>query len=593
MRRWHPQTWAVCLLASWSVACSSGEDSSAEPVGPSAGNGDEADSDSGAPSSGGPDRVPRPRDDSSGGESAGGEGSSGPGGPSSNGGGGESSDGEGGENSDGEGGENVGGSTSGENIGGSSGDNGSAAGAGPSGGSTTGGGANGGSGGTSAGDPTIYPPGSPGCGLEQAAFCETFDAPSDGSTRAGELDGARFSAARMCNIGGPSSDGEAVAIGPARVPACRSGLPEQVFPPDDALICDGTEQIQSNHLLVLVAAQNYGQNSYRIRQPFDFAGRTGKVVFDAEGYNVGLLGWISLEVTEEPIPAPSFTLQENFENGSVPRNGVEIQFSHNCGGDKVGIGALLVYDDFAQTLLIENDGNCVDAAAGKLNHFEVELTAERIDVYATNASDDGLTFGERVLLAGADVALPFSRGYVHFTTHNHATLKYSDETVDAWPARWDNVGFDGPAVTDAFREYEAPDSLDTAPNGKVNVAYRLADEAEGPAQQIATDGVDLEGATSAQLALQNWALHFAGDTPPVDYALNYRVNGNAWAARRLTESELRMMADLPNAGTRSLVLDVDLADLVPGTNTFEFTTSNVSTGYPPVVLNIDLILQTR
>ena len=68
-----------------------------------------------------------------------------------------------------------------------------------------------------------------------------------------------------------------------------------------------------------------------------------------------------------------------------------------------------------------------------------------------------------------DVDLPFMRGYVHLTTHNHASLKYSNDTVDAWAARWDNVGFDGPAITSGWREYEALDSLSSANAGKVNV----------------------------------------------------------------------------------------------------------------------------
>src|SRR6185436_15605790 len=131
---------------------------------------------------------------------------------------------------------------------------------------------------------------------------------------------------------------EAVGIGAATVPACRGGLPGQVYPSGDAIVCDGNDAIQSSHLLVLVAAQNYGQNSYRIRQPFDFTDRTGTIVFDAEGHNVGLLGWISLEVTEDPTPAPSFTLQQNFENGAIPRNGIEIQLENICAGDNVGIG---------------------------------------------------------------------------------------------------------------------------------------------------------------------------------------------------------------------------------------------------------------
>jgi hypothetical protein len=111
--------------------------------------------------------------------------------------------------------------------------------------------------------------------------------------------------------------------------------------------------------------------------------------------------------------------------------------------------------------------------------------------------------------------------------------------------RWDNLGFDGPAIVGAFREYEALDSLTQTASGKTNVAYRVADVSQGPAQTIEIHGVDIEGVASAKLALQNWNLHFAGAEPPAYYALNYRVNGGAWKARTLTASELQMMADLP------------------------------------------------
>ncbi len=448
------------------------------------------------------------------------------------------------------------------------------------------------SGDTGSGGGKTYPPGPPGCGLDSAAFCDTFDAPAGATTRGGELDPQKWSAARMCNIGGPTNDDEAVAIGLATIGSCRSGLPDRVAVDQDTLVCDGNDQIQSNHLLVATAAQNYGQNSYRARQPFDFAGRTGTIVFDAEGYNIGNHGWISVEITELPTPAPSFTIQENYENGSIPQNGIEVQLYHNCGGGNVGVSDIIVYDDFGQTQVLTYGESCVPTVQGKLNHFEVRLSESHIEVWATPPSDDGLTFGEAVLIGSADVALPFSRGYVHFSTHNHATLKYSDEQMDAWVARWDNLGFDGPAIVGAFREYEALDSLTPTASGKTNVAYRLADAADGPAQTIEIHGVDVQGATGARIALQNWNLHFAGSTPPADYALNYRINGGAWQARTLTPSELQMMADLPNAGTRSLILDVAVQDLVAGTNHLELTTSNANMGYPPVALNIDLILET-
>lgn len=452
---------------------------------------------------------------------------------------------------------------------------------------TTGGGGDDGSGGGK-----LYPDGPPGCGLAAAAFCDAFDAPSGATSRSGELDPKKWSAARMCNIGGPTNEDEAVAIGLATVTDCRSGLPNRVPTNLDTLICDGNDHIQSSHLLVATAAQNYGQNSYRARQPFDFAGRTGTVVFDADGSNAGLLGWISLEITEHPTPAPSFTFEQNYENGSIPENAIEIQFVHNCGGNNVGVSNIIVYDDFAQASPFSLGTTCVPTEAGKLNHFEVRLSEQRIEVFATPPSTDGLSFGEPVLLGSADIALPFSRGYVHFTTHNHATLKYSNDTVDAWVVRWDNLGFDGPAIVGASREYEALDSLTQTSSGKTNVAYRLADVADGPAQTISIHDVDLQGVTGAKLALQNWNLHFAGSEPPADYALNYRLNGHAWKVRTLTASELQMMADLPNAGTRSLLLDVDVADLIAGTNLLQFTTTNANMGYPPVVLNIDLIVET-
>jgi hypothetical protein len=446
-----------------------------------------------------------------------------------------------------------------------------------------------------AGSSPNYQPGGPGCGFDHAAFCDTFDAPSRVGSRAGELDPSKWSAARMCDIGGPTSDDRAVAINAAKLPSCRSDLPTQVFPDQDAVICDPSDTVRSNHLMVVVAAQNYGQNSYRIRQPFDFADRTGTIVFDAEGANVGLYGWVSLEITEDPTPAPSFTIFQNLENGAVPQNGLEIQLALNCTGTCVGVSNMLEYDDFAQTIVYDGSQRnlSVPASAGRLNHFQVKLSTKHVDVYATPASNDGKAFGTPVLLGSADLKLGFSRGYVHLTTHNHATMKYSHDTVDAWIARWDNVGFDGPAIVGTYREYSVPDSLIATGSGMKNVAYRLADASKGPVQVLSFENVDLTSVTGARLALENWSYHAAGSPAPSTYALNYRLNGHGWHARPLTASELRMMTTLPNAGTRSVMVDVDVAELVPGKNTLELTTSNAAPEAVPVALNIDLILKTN
>jgi hypothetical protein len=447
-------------------------------------------------------------------------------------------------------------------------------------------------GGGPSGSPVPYEPGPPGCGLDAAAFCDPFDAPAPEAGRSRELDARRWSGGRMATPGLPSANGEAVGIGHATLPACRAGLPATVLTDRDTLICDGIDTIHSNHLLVATAAQNYGQNSYRIRQPFDFEGRTGKIVFDAQGYAVALQGWTSIAVTEEPTAAPSYLKQQNEENGALPNKALEIHFLTNCQMPEpaVGISYIIVFDDLRQTILEPENPHCVPTRNGALNRFEIALSRERVEVYATPVSEDGINYAPLELLAAADIDLPFSRGYVHINTHNHATLKYSDDTVDAWISRWDNVGFDGPVI-EGKRESEIPDSLVPGEPGRVSVGYIVADQSEGPRQRLRFSDVDTSGVKSARIAATAWFHLDWGD--PLQYALRYRLNGSAWKRYELSESQLRMIDELPASGTLALMLDVDPAELQNGDNTLELVTVDVPISYPPMVLNIDLALETE
>src|SRR5689334_18755724 len=156
----------------------------------------------------------------------------------------------------------------------------------------------------SAGDAAPPVTGAPGCGFATAAFCDTFDGRAAFRGRGGDLDARFWSAGRMA---GQLSTMRAMGIGMAVIPSCRPGVSNHVWPDDDTLVCNPSADVASNHLLVAVAAQNYGQNGYRIRQPFDFAGRTGKVVFDATVEPLGPLhGWVSFAVTEDPITMPGY-----------------------------------------------------------------------------------------------------------------------------------------------------------------------------------------------------------------------------------------------------------------------------------------------
>ncbi len=368
-------------------------------------------------------------------------------------------------------------------------------------------------------------------------------------------------------------------------------------------------------MLVVTAAQNYGQNSYRIRQPFDFAGRTGKVVFDAQGFIIGgLLGWISLEITEDPINAPCFSIGDpgtnNNEGSLVPRNAVEIQLQNQCGAysatPAVSVSMIDVLHDYRDTPLSPKAPPvCVATARDKLNHFEISISEKHIEVSATPFSEDGKTFASPQVLYSADVDLPFSRGWVQITTHNHATLKYSGpgsgfgapESLDSWTSRWDNVGFDGPVLSH-WREYEIPDSLTSGQNawnrmGPIkNVGYLVGDSQNPPKDTLHFKDVDVSNVTSARLSLSGWYLN-QSDKPLATYVLRYRLNGKGWHDRPFTDGELSLIGGTHTQGQLGQMLDVPVSDLVQGDNTLEFTTTNVPQSYPPIVANIDLVLTTR
>jgi hypothetical protein len=442
------------------------------------------------------------------------------------------------------------------------------------------------------------PPGDPGCGLSAAAFCDTFDAPSNLRGRAGELDPARYSASRGNPKTATPPSGVTVAAAPARVTDCHEGIPEQVFPSNDAFVCDPTESIHSRHALVAVGSQNYGQNSYRIRQPFDFTGRTGKISFDASAYSSDplLVGWMAISITEDPTPVPGFSLGpgNNFEGSAVPRNAIEVHFNQRCGEGQASLGIVDVIHDFHDTVVHQTDASpgppCLRARDAHLNHFEVELSKTHLSVYGSDDSEDGVTFPERQLLWEGDVSMPFERGYVQLSTHNHASRKYTDGRVLSVNTRWDNVGFDGPIVR-AAREYEIPDSQVPGQDAwdvsgpVMSVGYRVRAEGDAAVTSVRFQGVDPTGMTRARIGVSFWF-----NNPPREGVVLYRLNGGAWHERPFSDDEYWVLTNGFGQGALSEILDVPVQELRAGDNELSLATRAIDQGYPPAASAIDLIL---
>lgn len=481
-----------------------------------------------------------------------------------------------------------------------------------------------------------YTPKAGDCGFARPAFCDTFESSAQDGGSAGELDPVRWSVTRA----GPSEHAsldEAFAVGPSKLPACRAGQADRVLAPNDTLICDPIKSIGSRHLHTATAAQNYGLSSYRIRQPFDFSGRTGTIKFDVDLSNNGLGGWPALVISEAPSPAPSFDWEER---GSGPRHGVSIEFDGGwCNHPNTLEVALFSFRDYVQKgerASFDCDTPHVNTQRDSLNHVEVYLTRQHVEVWASDPSPDGQSFPELQKLYEADIDLPFEQGYVQLLVRNHATMKYW--VGSAWSVRWDNVGFDGP-VRSGVREYSArepfrvvkgldgclldgvcrwrgdviaqypgedkrcpPEASCKFDGESTMLGYVLPREDEAPVL-IEIPGVKLaSGEKRARLALAAtypWFDWSGVSKPPTAITLRYRLNGGSWHMRPISATEANAFMDFSpelggaghGAGLLNQIIDIDPSELREGDNSLELTTVGTWTGsYRAAIAKLELLL---
>jgi hypothetical protein len=358
-------------------------------------------------------------------------------------------------------------------------------------------------------------------------------------------------------------------------------------------------------------SQNYGVNSYRIRQPFDFADRTGKIVFDAELASNLLLGYISVVISDDPAPTANWDVNGR---GPNPRNGLIITFM----GANPFSSFVDVYEvrDYATV----NTHNFtvsppLPIQRGRLNHVEIRLSRTQLAVDVSGYSENGVDFPAAVDHGRLTFAspLPFTRAHVHLLSHNHATWKYSGEDygtphpLRSWNTYWDNIGFDGPRI-DTTREYEIPDS--NVPytfaeeyrdaNGQVitvqqpgrTIAYLIPNDPAQLSVPFTFQNVSLANATRARLVMtgyyQNWNFNLV---PQPTSRLIYKINNHPNHERAFTPGEIAMIEnEAGQGGAMNHAIDLPLNELVDGDNTFRFSTRDLASGYPNAVVNLDLLI---
>jgi hypothetical protein len=491
--------------------------------------------------------------------------------------------------------------SSGNNAGGT--DGGSSSGKGGSSGSASGsGGSSGGSGGTggssgasgsagSAGQEPIPPRAEPGsCGLEAPAFCDEFETPHPGG-RGGDLDEKEWMVARYGHITTQLFVREPVStLTDVVFPAVFCGEPfENIAIHQDFAFCDGVgaDGLLSRQLNEVYNDQgDFAFNSWRIRQPFDFADRDGTIVFDVDAkinpYNIGHGWWVEVFVTEDPAPMP---YHESPGVLSFARNGVGFAFQglNQCETDETLWSTELsrvfvthdhqIVHDYGGGDFQYDDYNtrCVRSQDQKLNRFKIVMSENAAEIWVSDF-DDATTLRRAARVENLD--LNFTRGYVHF---QHAQYNaYKDGMVTPVQTyRWDNVGFDGPTYP-LPRSYEVPDNDEPALEGPGTLyGYYLTDS---DWVTVPLEGVDLSNATKAIFSFNL----FTG----VGRTLQYRFNDGP-----------EHTFTVPQFGTpnshqlRGFSVDAPLGELVDGDNTVSFKMEAPQEYNQEIVGNMDLSVE--
>lgn len=426
----------------------------------------------------------------------------------------------------------------------------------------------------------IIPEPGPGCGLAEAAFCDTFaEGPTvnPANSREGGLSSVVWGVSQTTgnqNFGSSANDWAS-----AQTSTCgRTGM---VNPPDDVQVCDGQLVDTVNDGGTVTSLAMYP------KQPFDFAGRTGTIVFDVNDNSEGShSAWPELWVTDQPVPDPF--VHEG--NGNNPRNGFGIRFAgcvgpnNTCNGegapDTVTVDSAVTVDNyvlndsfFGGSLKVDDLGSVTESGPGQMNHFEVRVSQNQIDVYGTNAFSGTLNLAATPLVHIAtipNVNLSFTRGLIWLEDAHYNGDKFNNQRLHTFT--WSDVGFDGPALPRDLG-FDVPDndvpdnSTQAGPSvPAVDTGYWIPG---GSSRSFTVPGI-----TSAIIAAAtDGLLTFNYVTPSrTPITLTALVNGN-----RIT---------VPG-DSETMAVSVPLSDLRAGDNTVTF--AGAPSGMN--VMNISLILQ--
>lgn len=453
-------------------------------------------------------------------------------------------------------------------------------------------------------------PTSPGCQLlsapagTQPAFCETFDAPAGTGTRSGQLNGTLWGVSRL--LGSINSgQNQYFDVAATTIQLCGTSL--QVIDPNDVQICGGQ--------LVESVWDQTGVTSLAMypKQPFDISGgRTGTIAFDvSDDSNGNHSVWPEVWWTDQPVPVP-FVHESSLQ--SVPANGFGIRFAAVCEANSgAGCGArgfcpaiseavAVVTVDSAVVInnYVSNDSfdpvgsisvrpvDCVirSSGPGNMNHFELRVAQNEIDVYGTDA---GTTGPLKKIAIISNMTLSLTRGVVYLEDVHYNANK----GVNSGPPQgmhtftWDNLAFDGPTLPRdlAFDVADALTPVGSGYPGILNTGWPVSPNASAPLTLTVPGVYNIASAVDAILTFNFVDFNSANLFTPAPF-ISYRVNNGHPQLAPWPFGPCPVQNGLPACGVYTIAVPVPLSDVQTGTNTIQFTATDYA-----AVANVDLILR--
>jgi hypothetical protein len=374
-------------------------------------------------------------------------------------------------------------------------------------------------------------------------FCDTFDQPHPVTNRSGQLDGVVWGVSR--------ADGGGLAWKQPAIDNC-DGTRTLVSPPHDVIICNGQLRQATDDGGGVTVLAMYP------KQPFDWANRTGTVAFDITNDNSGSHGaWPEFWISDTPVPAP-FTHSHPCDFCSVPKHALGIRFAGNlgdCPGGWRADSAVVIrnyvvedrniFEGNTSGMRIQQTG-CASLSSGPngaLNHIELRISQNTIDVYASDAGSRNL----RRINTITNANLSFTRGLI-WLEDAHYNADKGQPGHQNHTFTWDNVAFDGPPT---YRDlsFDVLDRLTPHSQGWVNIGWPTTPS--GPVT-LNTLPMTAQNIAAAKRAL--FMFNF-GHTTHVN-TFNYSINGHAVSVPN--------PIPLPLRGERSVAFEVPLSHLVAG-----------------------------